>query len=96
MIEDPEFGLREIGSLDEGDGYSWNTLSVFIHNDGRLFWIEGSGCSCNDLWDGINSVDDLNRLTQSTRAEFEEAVKQFPVDGPDKIELLAKVAELLK
>lgn len=43
-----------------GGGYSWDDFTVLRHPEtGALYSIEGSGCSCNSLYDDVNSLNDL-------------------------------------
>lgn len=48
--------LQEIGYYD----YDWDRFASFYDPITRMFyWVEGSGCSCNDLWDDIRTVGDM-------------------------------------
>ncbi len=43
-----------------GGRYSWDDFTVLRHPEtGALYSIEGSGCSCNGLFDDVNSLNDL-------------------------------------
>jgi hypothetical protein len=95
--EPKNYKLEIVESLDDLRAfYEFNMIVVWKHEDGRLFWDQDSGCSCHSPFEDYNDVKDLNILTNKTFTEFEKAVKDHPADGPDKIELFAKVKELLK
>lgn len=52
MVELPEMGYYD---------YDWDRFASYYDPESRMFyWVEGSGCSCNDLWDDVNSVGDMN------------------------------------
>lgn len=49
--------LTEVGYYD----YDWDRFASYYDPITRMFyWVEGSGCSCNDLWDDIRTVGDMN------------------------------------
>ena len=49
--------LPEMGYWD----YEWDEFASFYDPVTRMFyWLEGSGCSCNYLWEDVNSVGDLS------------------------------------
>jgi hypothetical protein len=49
--------LPEMGYWD----YEWDEFASFYDPVTRMFyWLEGSGCSCNYLWDDVRSVGDLS------------------------------------
>jgi hypothetical protein len=42
-----KLGIKEVLIIDENDqGYEFNTLCFFVHEDGRIFSAQDSGCSC--------------------------------------------------
>jgi hypothetical protein len=52
--------LVQVDSLSFGDSYGWTEIEVFFSKElNRFFWVEGSGCSCNSLWDDIRSLADM-------------------------------------
>lgn len=73
--------FRSVVSIDFGGGYDWDSLEAWYSpSKRRFFWVEGSGCSCNSLGDGITSVDDL---TSGNRDELASAVRAKYADGYD-------------
>lgn len=56
-------------------GYDWSLFQAFHHGPtGRFYWASGSGCSCNDLWDGFDSIGDM---FNGTAVEVLAALKRF-------------------
>lgn len=56
-LRDRWVDLPEMGYWD----YSWEEFASFYDPITRMFyWLEDSGCSCNYLWEDVNSVGDLN------------------------------------
>lgn len=89
---DDEFctcGWRVVDELDAGGGYDWHVLMVLADASGRLHWVEGAGCSCNDRSDIEESeLAPINK----TVSEFRAAVRDFPTDPTEKPRMLARVA----
>lgn len=49
--------LPEMGYYD----YDWDRFVSYYDPQGRVFyWISGSGCSCNDLFEDVSSLGDFN------------------------------------
>lgn len=49
--------LPEMGYTD----YEWEEFASFYDPVTRIFyWLEGSGCSCNYLWEDVTTVGDLS------------------------------------
>lgn len=43
-----------------GGSYDWDEYLVYWHTGNkRFYWISGSGCSCNSISDGVNSLGDF-------------------------------------
>lgn len=62
-----------------GGGYAWDTFMILASKvDGRLFTIEGSGCSCNSLFQDTYSLDGPSGLGEPvTKFEALEQVKEW-------------------
>ena len=70
-----ENNLVEVDSLSFGDGYSWTEIEVFYSKElKRFFWLEGSGCSCNSLWEDVKSLADM---CDGTRLAAASAVRSL-------------------
>lgn len=63
--------LPEMGYYD----YDWDRFASYYDPRTEMFyWVEGSGCSCNDLWDDINTIGDMN---VGRKDEFLRAASSF-------------------
>lgn len=66
LVELPEMGYYD---------YDWDRFASFYDPSSRMFyWVSGSGCSCNDLWDDVRSVGDLS---VGRKDEFLRAASEF-------------------
>lgn len=69
-VELPEMGYYS---------YDWERfVSYFNPQNGMFYWASDSGCSCNDLWDGIRTVGDMN---VGRKDEFLSAAASFGDGG---------------
>ena len=72
LVELPEMGYY---------GYDWDRfVSYFNPQNGMFYWVSDSGCSCNDLWDDIRTVGDMN---VGRKDEFLNAAASFGDGGAD-------------
>lgn len=90
-------GLKILGTLDEDLDYEFNTLVVWQETaTKKLYYATDSGCSCPTPFEDYTTIDSLTPVNDQTRSNFENEVKNFPVSGPEKTELLALVARTLR
>jgi len=79
--------FQEVVSIELGGGYEWNSLEAWYSpGKRRFFWIEGSGCSCNSLGEGFESINDLDsgsreELITAVRNKYEGAYNASFIDG---------------
>lgn len=58
-----------------GGGYEWDEFVAYWHPEKhRFFYVSGSGCSCNSISDGINSLADFESV--QTKGELIVALKR--------------------
>jgi hypothetical protein len=82
-----KLGIKEVLTIDENDqGYDFNTLCFFAHEDGRIFSAQDSGCSCPTPFEDFEgaTIDDckLTLVTSYSQAlriytEWFEDVKKY-------------------
>lgn len=66
LVELPEMGYYD---------YDWDRFASYYDPSSKMFyWVEGSGCSCNDLWDDVHSVGDMQ---VGRKSEFLSAASSF-------------------
>ena len=68
--------LPEMGWYD----YEWDEFKSFYDPNARIFyWAEMSGCSCNDWYENVESVENLNfgRKDEFLRAAAEYAGSRY-------------------
>lgn len=59
----------------DGGGYDWDDFDAYRHAEtGRLYWISGSGCSCNGLYDDVSTPSDL---MDGTAKQLADAYKEW-------------------
>ncbi|MET9959315.1 hypothetical protein ABZ128_09535 [Streptomyces sp. NPDC006326] len=59
-----KFGLEELGEVDTADSYEFCKFVAWHRPaDGAVFWSTDSGCSCPTPFEGLESVDELERAT---------------------------------
>lgn len=57
----PAIELDIIADVDSIGGYEWDRFVVLRDpSDGRLYTIDGSGCSCNYLFQDVGGLRDLD------------------------------------
>lgn len=68
---------------DGGAMYSWDRFVILASMvDGRLFTIEGSGCSCNNLYTDVYSLDGPSGLGEPvSKTEALAQVKEWEEEG---------------
>lgn len=83
--------LTEVGYYD----YDWDRFASFYDPITRKFyWVEGSGCSCNDLWDDIRTVGDM---CVGSKKELLKAATEFCGGGyKDEFENLRREVSKIK
>lgn len=76
-------GWEVVAMLDEDEmSYEWHSLVVWRERStGRLFWAEGSGCSCDSPSD--IEQDELAPI-DGDKTEFARAVHDFPCSPVEK------------
>lgn len=97
------FKLTFLGSLDEPNmSYEFHILQVWIHESGKMYYAEDSGCSCPSPFENLHKLEDLTELNDYT--EFAQRVDDFYVreEGDtsafqvEKVELLRTVSQYLR
>jgi hypothetical protein len=70
-----ENNLVLVDSWSGQESYEWTEIEVYYSEEKRqYFWLSGSGCSCNSLWDDVNSIEDL---CNGSRKNAIDAIKRF-------------------
>ena len=82
-----KLGIKEVLTIDEDDtGYDFNTLCFFVHEDGRIFSANDSGCSCPTPFEDFEgaTIDDckltlVTSLSQALRLynEWREEMNEY-------------------
>lgn len=55
--------LKVVGEVEDPDAsYSFDTLIVWQHTDGRLFWAQDAGCSCPSPFEDYRDLGDLTPI----------------------------------
>lgn len=57
-------GLSLVACVDGGGGYDWTAFYIFRDLADHLRWWFGSGCSCNQPLDGVNTIADMHTGTE--------------------------------
>jgi hypothetical protein len=108
---DGALGLHKLAEInDPNECWSFDDFVLWQHEDGTLYWGSDSGCSCPSPFEDVNSLDDLNHLTNDDPEawnKFQEAVEEHcwysythsegdvdPLAG-EKTQLLAKAVSAL-
>jgi hypothetical protein len=100
-----EWGLSVVGELEDPNAdYSFNTLCVWVHENGTVYWAQSSGCSCPSPFEEYENLDSLNPLIHLVWNDFEDEVKNHACDWDDspggfqcdKLDLLRKVMYYVK
>lgn len=83
----PIDGYAIVGQLDEADMcYEWHTLTVFRRaSDGRLFYVEESGCSCNGPLEDVSESD----LVPVDHGSYWQDISGFPAKPDLKVPFFA-------
>lgn len=86
--------VAELADYPDG-GYEWDQITV-VRADGRLYWIEEGGCSCNGPLENT-AISDMTPLSAETFPEFERAVRDFGrnVDPEERRDFLREVRAAL-
>lgn len=70
LVELPEMGYYD---------YEWDRfVSYYDPRTEMFYWLSDSGCSCNDLWEDVNSVGDMY---VGRKSEFLSAAASFGDGG---------------
>lgn len=70
LVELPEMGYYD---------YDWDRFVSYYDPTSKMFyWVSDSGCSCNDLWDDVHSVGDMQ---VGRKSEFLSAASEFGDGG---------------
>lgn len=65
--------MELVAHFEAGGSYEWDTYLVYYHpGHERYYYTYGSGCSCDSIRDGINSLGDF-----FDAATKEDVVKSF-------------------
>lgn len=94
-------GLTQIDMLSDPDAsWSFDDLIVWQHEDGRIFYASDSGCSCPSPFEDFNSLEDLNKVTDTQESwdAFQDAVMNHCKPWRDEAEdkLAADRTEMLR
>lgn len=76
------FGLTILGTIERYEpDYSFDFVVVFLHEDGRIFAGQDSGCSCPSPFEDFTSLDKLDKI--DGWAELDQWLKELApqVDG---------------
>jgi hypothetical protein len=93
------WGMETVATLENPHAdYDFNTLAVWQHEDGRVFYARDSGCSCPSPFEDFRTFDDLYTWTKDNFDVFEEKVKNHARDWDessgdfqcDKIDVIRK------
>lgn len=91
------FGLTILHNIDHSDCYEFDTLLIFQHEDGTLYYAQDSGCSCPTPFEDFNSISDLTLVTNETFNSFKDTLKNHHgVDIAEFLEVSADIEKLLK
>ena len=72
-----KFGLTVVKEINDPDAsWDFDTVVLWKHKDGRLFWAHDSGCSCPLPFDFAHELSNLNVLSDDSWKEFEEVVNE--------------------
>lgn len=76
---DPEkFDLAIVHEIDDPNAsYEYETMVLWRHADGRLFYATDSGCSCPTPFEDFKTLNDLTELTDATFPQFVDAIDGF-------------------
>lgn len=92
-----KFGLKELYNIDHADCYEFDTLMIWQHEDGTLYYAQDSGCSCPTPFEEYKDLKDLNVITNDTFYNFKECLKNHRgVDMAEFLEVSAEIEKLLK
>ena len=96
LYSDPgKFDLSIVGTAELGYAYDWDTFQIYEHlESGKYYYVHGAGCSCNDMGDYVQTLEDL---TSATPAELHVALDEFAgtrKNDAEVVELHAKIASL--
>lgn len=72
-------------STEDTNGYEWATFDVFYSpSQKRYFWYDGSGCSCDAPYDGVDSRSSFQDGDYQQALKAVKAVKaaKSSVDSP--------------
>jgi hypothetical protein len=75
-MDDPYYnpekhGLEIVGECDWSSGsYEFDLAVIWRDKDGQLYYAEDSGCSCPSPFEGIRSIDDLEKVTAHQAIEL--------------------------
>lgn len=71
--------LTQVDCISLGDCYGWTDLEIYYSEEkDRYFWLEGSGCSCNSLWDDVKTLADM---CDGNRKNVADAIRRFAKDN---------------
>lgn len=94
---DPEkFGLTLVGSIDYRDAYEFDIVAVFRDQQGRLGYLQDSGCSCPMPFEN-KGVNDLVLCTPNElHAALKERAEENVYFDEDTSQYDAAILELMK
>ncbi len=63
---------------ESGLCYEWHDAAILRDvSSGALYYVSGSGCSCDHLWDHVNGLDDMTPIA-SLAEGVDLASREFP------------------
>ena len=64
-----KWGLKTVGSLNNGGGFDFDYFSVWIDASGFLYAAEDSGCSCPYPFENVTTIEQLTRYSNASDLE---------------------------
>jgi hypothetical protein len=89
--------FEHVVSVRLGGGYDWDDLEAWYSPSRRkFFWLDGSGCSCNSLGDGVTSIADFDagnrdELSSAVRRKYDESCTSYSGLASELLKDLAAV-----
>jgi len=99
LYSSPEkYGLAVVGEIDWSDGcYQFDLTAVYRRDfDGRLVWIEDSGCSCPSPFED-KGIPDLTICTPAElQAQLEKRQAEHVYHADDEGYRAVEIADLMR
>jgi hypothetical protein len=91
-----DFGLRIVHYYDDGPDYEYNIVIMWISLEtGVLYWEQDAGGSCNDPFEDVNKLSDLEELTTRTLTRFMSTLKEYGMPLEEQIEFRRIASKVL-